>query len=158
MRSICGYFDQHWSRIVFDFGDNIVSTSFTNINNSYQARVNSIRLAPSQWETALLRNDVAHWLGASLESALASPNWAITGPTNINKCCEILLKNVIYKIYFHACKTMNLKISSAKWRQFCRPRCVDTFSPFITCWYILSDLSICWYIHLMRSLPWTSFH
>ena len=28
------------------------------------------RLAPSQWETALLRNDVSHWLGASLESVL----------------------------------------------------------------------------------------
>ena len=26
--------------------------------------------APSQWETALLCNDVPHWLGASLESAL----------------------------------------------------------------------------------------
>ena len=28
------------------------------------------RYAPSQWETALLCNDVSHWLGASLESAL----------------------------------------------------------------------------------------
>ena len=28
------------------------------------------RLAPSQWEAALLSNDVSHWLGASLESAL----------------------------------------------------------------------------------------
>ena len=28
------------------------------------------RFAPSQWETALLCNDVFHWLGASLESAL----------------------------------------------------------------------------------------
>ena len=28
------------------------------------------RLAPSQWETALLCNDVSHWLDASLESAL----------------------------------------------------------------------------------------
>ena len=28
-------------------------------------------LAPSQWETALLCNDVSHWLGASLESALS---------------------------------------------------------------------------------------
>ena len=28
------------------------------------------RLVPSQWETALLCNDVSHWLGASLESAL----------------------------------------------------------------------------------------
>ena len=26
--------------------------------------------APSQWETALLCNDVSHWLGASIESAL----------------------------------------------------------------------------------------
>ena len=28
------------------------------------------RFAPSQWETALLCNDVSHWLGAGLESAL----------------------------------------------------------------------------------------
>ena len=32
-------------------------------------RVDS-RFAPSQWETALLCNDVSHWLGANLESAL----------------------------------------------------------------------------------------
>ena len=30
------------------------------------------RLALSQWETALLCNDVSHWLGANLESALYS--------------------------------------------------------------------------------------
>ena len=30
------------------------------------------RLAPSQWETSLLCNDVSHWLGANLESALPS--------------------------------------------------------------------------------------
>ena len=28
------------------------------------------RFAPSQWTTALLCNDISHWLGASLESAL----------------------------------------------------------------------------------------
>ena len=28
------------------------------------------RFAPGQWETALLCNDVSHWLGANLESAL----------------------------------------------------------------------------------------
>ena len=28
------------------------------------------RLAPSQWEMVLLCNDVSHWLGANLESAL----------------------------------------------------------------------------------------
>ena len=31
------------------------------------------RFAPSQWETALLSNDVFHWLGANLESALWLP-------------------------------------------------------------------------------------
>ena len=30
------------------------------------------RFAPSQWETALLCNDVSHWLGANLELALLS--------------------------------------------------------------------------------------
>ena len=35
----------------------------------FETRADS-RLAPSQWETALLCNDVSHWLGASLESAL----------------------------------------------------------------------------------------
>ena len=34
-----------------------------------QDRANS-RFSPSQWETALLCNDVSHWLGASIESAL----------------------------------------------------------------------------------------
>ena len=33
------------------------------------------RLAPSQWETALLCNDVSHWLGAIFESALISPTY-----------------------------------------------------------------------------------
>ena len=28
------------------------------------------RFAPSQWKTALLCNDVTHWLGTNLESAL----------------------------------------------------------------------------------------
>ena len=35
------------------------------------------RLAPSQWEPALLCNDVSHWLGASLESALHKPGSSI---------------------------------------------------------------------------------
>ena len=32
------------------------------------------RLAPSQWETSLQSNDVSHWLGAILESALITCN------------------------------------------------------------------------------------
>ena len=38
------------------------------LNDPYRA---DSRFAPSQWETALLCNDVSHWLGASLESALS---------------------------------------------------------------------------------------
>ena len=34
------------------------------------------RLAPSQWETALLCNAISHWLGANQESAL-SQQWLI---------------------------------------------------------------------------------
>ena len=33
------------------------------------------RFAPSQWEMVLLCNDVSHWLGASLESALYHGNF-----------------------------------------------------------------------------------
>ena len=38
-----------------------------NFLHCYQA---DSRFAPSQWETALLCNDVSHWLGANLETAL----------------------------------------------------------------------------------------
>ena len=37
------------------------------------------RFAPSQWEMALLCNDVSHWLGASLESALPQYSAATEG-------------------------------------------------------------------------------
>ena len=40
------------------------------------------RFAPSQWETALLCNDVSHWLSASLESAQTGHFWeesSVTG-------------------------------------------------------------------------------
>ena len=38
-------------------------------SNDYCVRVDS-RFAPSQWEMALVCNDVSHWLGANLDSAL----------------------------------------------------------------------------------------
>ena len=41
------------------------------------------RLAPNQWETTLLCNDVSHWLGASLESALHTTQWYITDSDEI---------------------------------------------------------------------------
>ena len=35
------------------------------------------RFAPSKWETALPCNDVPHWRGASLESAMFCPYWNV---------------------------------------------------------------------------------
>ena len=37
------------------------------------------RFAPSQWETVLHCNDVSHWLGASLESALTTHTQSVPG-------------------------------------------------------------------------------
>ena len=37
------------------------------------------RFAPSQWETVFLCNDVSHWLGANLESALCIIYWCRWG-------------------------------------------------------------------------------
>ena len=38
------------------------------------------RFALSQWETALLCNDVSHWLGENIESALEQDEFPITYP------------------------------------------------------------------------------
>ena len=46
----------------------------TNLSRAYS------RFAPSQWETVLLCNDVSHWLGATLESALLYPTTYIRVP------------------------------------------------------------------------------
>ena len=42
---------------------------FNKTREQYRYRADS-RFAPSQWETALLCNNVSHWLGTSLESNL----------------------------------------------------------------------------------------
>ena len=45
------------------------SKLFISVSDGIICRADS-RFAPCQWETALLCNDVSHWLGTSLESAL----------------------------------------------------------------------------------------
>ena len=40
-------------------------------------QVTDFSFAPSQWEAALLCNDVSHWLGASLESALGNMPYSL---------------------------------------------------------------------------------
>ena len=60
------------------------------------------RFAPSQWETVLLRNDVSHWLGANLESALnhitiaqgytiTTPKSVAIDPNHLGPFCYLLL-------------------------------------------------------------------
>ena len=39
------------------------------VTQAMEIRADS-RFVPSQWETVLLCNDVSHWLGSNLESAL----------------------------------------------------------------------------------------
>ena len=59
-------------QLVSQSRDIISSTNYRAKNTVMMAknpRVDS-SFAPSQWETALLCNDVSHWLGASLESSL----------------------------------------------------------------------------------------
>ena len=61
------------------------------------------RFASSQWETALLCNDVSHWLGTSLESALY-----LTGPKPLTEAeitksqiCEIEKK--FRELHLYSC-------------------------------------------------------
>ena len=51
--------------------DGVVSCCFIH----YRLKADS-RLAPSQWETSLQSNVVSHWLGANLESALQTADYA----------------------------------------------------------------------------------
>ena len=52
---------------------------------TYLYRADS-RFVPRQWDTALLRNDISHWLGASLESALLY-HW-LSGRLGYLHCCS----------------------------------------------------------------------
>ena len=52
--------------ILFNFHLNIIITAWWKTYLSADSR-----FAPSQWEAALLCNDVSHWLAANLESALS---------------------------------------------------------------------------------------
>ena len=54
---------------LFQISSNIEPCSHNFFGMMLQYRADS-RFAPNQWETVLLCNDVSHWLGAGLESAL----------------------------------------------------------------------------------------
>ena len=57
------------------------------------------RLVPSQWETALLCNDVSHWLGASLESALLLP--ILLSPPPLARSLPRLIPREVTYTTFH---------------------------------------------------------
>ena len=57
------------------------------------------RFAPSQWEMALLSNDISHWLGANLESALSLFQ-------NISNRCQGSISKILtssYNVRAHRC-------------------------------------------------------
>ena len=74
---------------------------------STKFRANS-RFAPSQWETALLCNNITHWLGASLESAL-----------KFHVSIEVSLDTLyVYTLYIYMLKILNtfsLRSQYPKW-------------------------------------------
>ena len=90
---IIGVFESSNWHIIFEFGKRNTSLHFPFI-----LRADS-RLAPSQRETALLCNDVSHWLGANLESLLFlhryidkdnSPGqWAVGAMSHVYKNLKI---------------------------------------------------------------------
>ena len=57
------------------------------------------RFAPSQWETALLCNDVSHWLGANLETAPSSDLTKYLGTNNKhrNNGCRDLVPHCAWR-------------------------------------------------------------
>ena len=94
------------------------------------------RFAPSQWETALLCNDVSHWLGASLESALYHKIQSSLAKVMV--CCVLgskpLPEPMLIYCQFNPSKQNSLKFESntriltqenalkmlsAKWWPFC---------------------------------------
>ena len=92
----------------------------------HNARADS-RFAPSQWETALLRNDVSHWLGENLESAQNAhtcfgPSWVTLNfqrakkkecPTNTT----IIEVYILYNLFWiHKFVSSRFVMRCWKWR------------------------------------------
>ena len=73
------------------------------------------RFVPSQWEMALLCNDVSNWLGGSLESTLniTNFNWHFTETLayeiigamfNVTKCHHMWITKYLEFVRTHSCK------------------------------------------------------
>ena len=64
-------------------------------NYSFIASRADSRFVPSQWEMALVCNNVSHWLGASLESALCFPDQ----DSDIMNICLIHQESLMHDCY-----------------------------------------------------------
>ena len=89
------------------------------------------KFAPSQWETALLCNDVFHWLGASLKSALCC-HWSC--------CLAGIAGDKILAAHLPAIRAVKrgLSVAFAKRWKFpsvtCTQWCIAWWSPPIYIW------------------------
>ena len=80
------------------------------------------RFAPSQWETALLCNDVSHWLGTKLELALLNryTSRGIIINSQVSRSQIIILNTWRPKQnYCHFTETFSIAFSWMKMYEFC---------------------------------------
>ena len=78
-KNLCMVISTYWSKIRMHYAKKL-GIYFKCKKKHYLAKMNcpseawttlaDSSFVPSQWETALLCNDISHWLGANLESAL----------------------------------------------------------------------------------------
>ena len=90
------------------------------------------RFAPSQWETALLCNDVSHWLGANLKSALFSP---VQRQANIGSNAYLLL-TLSNKLHWNFTKNTTFAFKCT-WKY-----CLQGFKDFVEMSAKVSDIRL----------------
>ena len=102
-------------------------------SRSEPSRVDS-RFAPSQWEMALLCNDISHWLGASLESALPLQIKIIDeifGCLSLNELQRLQQYNWIARLYHFIFRHHIMPSSVLAWSH---------------------NLNQCWFIHVINRI------
>ena len=120
----------------------LVNTDQAQIQHKVHVCRADYRFAPSQWETALLCNDVSHWLGASLESALCMSY------LYENFCCmngiSIVTKTAAVHPEKHAHsftvvqQILPVSFRKQRWRQ-CLQNCIST-STFANVSHLKADV------------------
>ena len=84
------------------------------------------RFAPSLWETALLCNDVSHWLGANLESALLLIPCPLPSPGHQHRQYQLL------SISYWCITTCNIHFWLRNKTNFkCSCKCICIFFPYL---------------------------